>query len=240
MSFRKPQKRQSTLKAGGGQSTAIQDHQEVKQLTPVISKYLERIYKDCSSSGYKPEEDEPPLTSLEDFKSWFQSPASAALAPPIDHNLTFPLCNYYISSSHNTYLSGNQLYGEATTEAYTNVLLRGCRCLEIDVYNGSDESSSVSSSDVEDIDKDRLSTTPRKDRAVKRFQSIRGKASDKLHRSRSKSPSESRVKSPLRRKEPAELDQQIERITHDVENTDLVERAAQLKGEPRVYHGYTL
>ncbi|ELR01800.1 hypothetical protein VC83_04959 [Pseudogymnoascus destructans] len=54
-----------------------------------------------------------------------------------------PISSYYISSSHNTYLSGNQLMSKSTTDAYKNVLIRGCRCIEIDVHNG--EPVSVSS-----------------------------------------------------------------------------------------------
>ncbi|KAI9046873.1 hypothetical protein LZ554_008951 [Drepanopeziza brunnea f. sp. 'monogermtubi'] len=53
-----------------------------------------------------------------------------------EKDLTKPLSNYFISSSHNTYLSGNQLMSKSTTDAYKNVLIRGCRCIEIDVHNG--------------------------------------------------------------------------------------------------------
>ncbi|KAM0513045.1 hypothetical protein ACHAPE_008252 [Trichoderma viride] len=47
-----------------------------------------------------------------------------------------PITNYFINSSHNTYISGNQLASKTSPEAYTAVLKRGGRCIEIDVWNG--------------------------------------------------------------------------------------------------------
>ncbi|KAI9725642.1 MAG: Phospholipase C [Chrysothrix sp. TS-e1954] len=82
-----------------------------------------------------------PLTmDLEAFQEFLISAEhNPALVRSIEEpRLDCPLNEYFISSSHNTYLSAGQLRGESTSECYTDALRKGCRCVEIDCWDGDD------------------------------------------------------------------------------------------------------
>ena len=71
--------------------------------------------------------------SLDGFTAFLLSPDNSAFTDQhgkIYHDMTRPLPEYYISTSHNTYLVGHQLVGVSTIEGYIRTLLHGCRSVE--------------------------------------------------------------------------------------------------------------
>ncbi|KAG2006701.1 phosphoinositide-specific phospholipase C [Coprinopsis cinerea AmutBmut pab1-1] len=77
--------------------------------------------------------------SLDSFTTFLLSPDNSAFLDQhlkIYHDMTRPLPEYFISSSHNTYLVGHQLVGDSTIEGYIRALLHSCRSVEVDIYDG--------------------------------------------------------------------------------------------------------
>ncbi|XP_034016211.1 inactive phospholipase C-like protein 2 [Thalassophryne amazonica] len=94
--------------------------------------------------SHEPSEDgrQQGFLSLDGFTSYLNSAECQLFDREHDkvcQDMSQPLSHYYINSSHNTYLIEDQYRGPSDISGYIRALKMGCRCVEVDVWDGSDE-----------------------------------------------------------------------------------------------------
>ncbi|XP_046801850.1 1-phosphatidylinositol 4,5-bisphosphate phosphodiesterase isoform X1 [Lucilia cuprina] len=119
-----------------------------KQRDPRMNEILYPLYdeKRCTEiiNDYELSEDKKKAgqLSMDGFKRYLMSDENAPVfldRLDIYMEMDQPLSHYYINSSHNTYLSGRQIGGKSSVEMYRQTMLAGCRCVELDCWNGKGE-----------------------------------------------------------------------------------------------------
>ncbi|KAF6284697.1 phospholipase C beta 1 [Rhinolophus ferrumequinum] len=77
--------------------------------------------------------------SVDGFMRYLNGEENGVVSPEkldLNEDMSQPLSHYFINSSHNTYLTAGQLAGNSSVEMYRQVLLSGCRCVELDCWKG--------------------------------------------------------------------------------------------------------
>jgi hypothetical protein len=98
--------------AGGGVSKSTDTASfHVESFEKVIMNHLLTIFEEVKQE----------FSSLKQFLEYMSSDSSNACGKPPNQDLDHKLSEYFISSSHNTYLTGHQLYGKANVDGYKNV-----------------------------------------------------------------------------------------------------------------------
>lgn len=131
----------------------LMDTSRSSMLTPTMlaefvnTHQMETIDEQCATKLIQEHEPDPLCRqknqmSFEGFVRFLNDPINFAFVPeaivPEESELQLPLSCYFINSSHNTYLTGHQLRGPSSSEMYRQVLLSGCRCVELDCWDGDD------------------------------------------------------------------------------------------------------
>ena len=109
------------------------DFYENEQRTNSIRlEQVAHLIKDYLLDPFRHYELDPFFTAPE-FVDYLYSKENSVFDPQykrVYQDMDQPLCHYFIATSHNTYLTGDQIKSESSIECYIRCLRMGCRCIE--------------------------------------------------------------------------------------------------------------
>ncbi|XP_060055884.1 1-phosphatidylinositol 4,5-bisphosphate phosphodiesterase eta-2 isoform X3 [Erinaceus europaeus] len=121
------------------------DASDLQHFLEVEQKMSGVTLKDCENIIQQfepcPENKEKGVLGIDGFTNYTRSPAGDIFNPEhhgVHQDMSRPLSDYFITSSHNTYLAGDQLMSQSRADMYARVLQAGCRCVEVDCWDGPD------------------------------------------------------------------------------------------------------
>ncbi|KAK1633357.1 phosphatidylinositol-specific phospholipase C [Colletotrichum phormii] len=121
----------NTTLAGGGHAARDSDLKHRLRVSRAIKSFLvDQKALSSKEANIDSEQLSPELQALV-YKPHISVPRELT-------DRSHPLPEYFISSSHNTYLLAHQLYGSSSAEAYDETLRAGARCVEIDAWDNPD------------------------------------------------------------------------------------------------------
>uniref|UniRef100_A0A672YKY5 1-phosphatidylinositol 4,5-bisphosphate phosphodiesterase n=1 Tax=Sphaeramia orbicularis TaxID=375764 RepID=A0A672YKY5_9TELE len=103
---------------------------------PLKREQVRQIMEKYETNSSQLERDQ---ISLQAFTRYLGGEENSIVPPErldVIDDMNQPLAHYFINSSHNTYLTVGQLTGLSSVEMYRQVLLTGCRCVELDCWKG--------------------------------------------------------------------------------------------------------
>jgi len=113
----------------------LRDEQGVKEKLETVAGIMRDFLQDSTRNTAQP------FFHVTEFLDYLFSSNNRLLSSAtarVHHDMTRPLAHYFISSSHNTYLTGDQISSESSVEAYARCLRMGCRSVELDCWDGPD------------------------------------------------------------------------------------------------------
>ena len=112
----------------GGSTAAVKTTSKMVHFEASFLASLREVYDHLHEKGLSDDQTHLETADFSAFLAAMADASSNIMLPAPPSSLDRPLSAYFISASHNTYLTGHQLYGSATVDGYKTVRLI-CDCL---------------------------------------------------------------------------------------------------------------